>query len=399
MRKWAPLFLFFVLVGCGGQSVFLPAIIDGGEAAAYRTMLSRFPVERPGFGLEVLSGEMEDEPETAALILLAETYRYRATRSGEAQERAVFAAKWLIENADLDGDGVPGWGLASAWDAFADGSVNPRHTIYAVSLATVYEAFAAALGNGVLDAATQQAVKPILAHSLRDSIPKLWKGSHFAYSVMPSDHHFVINASAYFAGTVAALLPFLVDHVPSEVQRTYRSYLDAAVMAVLNETRYADGMPMWTYHSERSDIYPRFRDIPNDLLHHVYTLWGLELYRRAGGAVPLPFTLRDASRAIRDCLKDGRMMLVPQSWPAADQVPGFETIPSNLWGVGSAIGAAAEFGDMALAKTCFKIATRDYGPIDDLREYPLWYQPKESPSYGRSVANVVWGLAWKWTQQ
>lgn len=138
-----------------------------------------------------------------------------------------------------------GWGIGYEWDAFADGSLNPADTSYAVVTAWAMEA--------LLDshAATDADMAAFAAYDAR-----YWTGSGWWYS--EHDPVDTANATAMFAGVAYRL--------------GLRDHADAA-MRHLAETG-----PPWPY-SERGGV--------NDARHLGYICDGIRLYQEAGGSVSL----------------------------------------------------------------------------------------------------------------
>jgi hypothetical protein len=146
-------------------------------------------VDRQGYHMDGF-GVFADEPMTYGLILLAESRRYRATGSAEALARCRNCVTFLTTNKDVDGDGVSGWSLDRDWDAFGDGTVNPRGTVYAITTGIILD--------GLMEFYSEVTL---------DSVPALFTNGYFAYSNSPNDAHFVPNASSYYAGAVNACCP------------------------------------------------------------------------------------------------------------------------------------------------------------------------------------------------
>jgi hypothetical protein len=163
-----------------------------------------------------------------------------------------------------------GWGLTYAWDAYDDGSENPDSTAYAITTALVLQAF---LDAGEVGPAER-------------AIAQRWSRCCFSdgfywYSDQPADAIFTPNVTSMMASVMYRL-----------------GYTEQAEEAF--QRMFQDG-PRWLYSDGTGDW-------PNDLLHHGYTLWGIERYRDAGGQVPW-------SRAELLATLDGS--LEREVWPAA----------------------------------------------------------------------------------
>lgn len=168
-----------------------------------------------------------------------------------------------------------GWGLPYEWDAYRDGTVNPETTAYAITTALVL--------NGLLDAglADERAADVAVAWA-----GCCWSDGFFWYSDQPHDAIYTPNVSSMLAGVIFRFVHERPDLFALEEREALSSRANSAMTRLFATARPG---PEWAY----SD----FEDRPNDLLHHVYTLWGAELYRQFGGSVP--WSADDAARAMR----------------------------------------------------------------------------------------------------
>jgi hypothetical protein len=162
-----------------------------------------------------------------------------------------------------DSAGPHGWERPFAWDAFSDGSVNPAGTAYAVR--TAFALYA------LLDA---DAIGP-----QEQAIAAAWNACCFTDGFWWYSEHdpiYTPNASAMMAGVMQRM--------------GYTEQADAAIRRLVAS---ADPGPVWRY-SEATGAKV------NDLIHHVYTLWGIEQYRTHGGAVEIPWTAEEAAAAMAE---------------------------------------------------------------------------------------------------
>lgn len=159
--------------------------------------------------------------------------------------------------------GPHGWGRGFAWDAFQDGSVNPDGTAYAVR--TAFALYA------LLDA---DAIGPAEREIAEAWNACCWEGDFWWYSDRPDDAIYTPNASSMMAGVMQRM--------------GYTEQADAAIRRLV-ET--AEPGPVWTYSEVSGERV-------NDLIHHVYTLWGIEQYREHGGTVEIPWTAAEAAAAM-----------------------------------------------------------------------------------------------------
>src|ERR1700743_1034684 len=113
------------------------------QLAAYTQLLAMYPEDDQGRGKEKVFPTIEEQPMTYGLVLSAESLPFHATKVEESRRRIRKAARWLLDNQDLDRDGKPGWGLPQAWDAFSDGTVDPTNQPFTITTAIVL--------NGLMD--------------------------------------------------------------------------------------------------------------------------------------------------------------------------------------------------------------------------------------------------------
>ena len=105
-----------------------------------RELYTLFDPERPGFGTTDYPGHgNEDIPKSHAMVLMAEIERVDNGLYPELPSFAEASGRWLLDNADLNGNRVIGWGVPVAWDAYGDGSENPKDTEYTISTAIVVD--------------------------------------------------------------------------------------------------------------------------------------------------------------------------------------------------------------------------------------------------------------------
>ncbi|MBI5721200.1 MAG: hypothetical protein HZC37_26315 [Burkholderiales bacterium] len=240
------------------------------------------PRHRPGFGTTDYPGHAEgDVPKAYAMVLLAELQRRgRAWRSGEA-DLARVAGDWLLANADSNGDGVIGWGLPVAWDAYDDGSVNPAHTEYTITTAIVIDAL---LTWAERDALAPHARIRELVHAAVSPYldGRIASPSGIApYSLAAADRRYdTFNPAAYLAGQVQRASLGVAD--PRERER-YLAAADATMRALLKHRQLAPGSGHWYWN------YSVQQALPNDLPHAGYMIAGIRAYLEHGGRLAEQF--------------------------------------------------------------------------------------------------------------
>jgi hypothetical protein len=363
-------------------------------AQSYEQLLAKYPEDSQGLGSDSHFPTAEHQPMTYGLVLSSEALRFGQTGSDESRRRAGKAMQWLLDNSDMDGDGKPGWGLPQAWDAFQDGTTNPKNHPYTITTALVL--------NGMLDALAQTSLWSALE---RERIRKLaaqvvlrwcreaWSegygGGFFWYSPSPDDELFAVNSPSMFLGSIMRLLREQPEGLSVEERRLILARADDQARSIVATVELRKGMPFWNYMP-----LPNFRDSqqPNDLVHHVYTLWGIETYRECGGQVPLPWTRADVQRSL-DCFwADGRIRHFPQDVEYSQDQAALKERPAVLWSAGALLVAYARWGHPNEAATALAAIDRDYGPVPHLRLTPAPAEPS-SKFYPRQASHVLWGLA------
>ncbi|MBL8330618.1 MAG: hypothetical protein JNJ71_17405, partial [Rubrivivax sp.] len=244
--------------------------------AAASEIHAALPPQRPGFGITDYPGNAAgDVPKSYAMVLLAELERRgRAWRAGETDLTRV-AGEWLLANADNNGDGVIGWGLPVAWDAYDDGSTNPAHTEYTITTAIVVDAL---LTWAERDArAPRERIREVVHAAVRPYLdPGIASPSGMApYSLATADRRYdTFNPAAYLAGQIQRASLRVFD--PGERER-YLAAADATMHALLRHRQLApvSGHWYWNYSVQQA--------LPNDLPHAGYMIAGVRAYMEHGG--------------------------------------------------------------------------------------------------------------------
>ena len=308
---------------------------------------------------------------TAALLL--------STRSmpGVARPDLELAALRLLDGSDADGDGVAGWGLPQELDAFADGTVNPRDHEYSITTALVIHALLdyRPLGSD----ATQRRIDGAVSLVAETWTTRFWdeEGSFYWYS--PTDRIATININAMMAGALARA------SLSTDLQPGVRAAVHGQAEDVIRflGAQATGGRPFWRYGLRETDK-------TQDLVHHAYTLIGIEWLRAAGHEIPWTRT------ALRDSLRDFWSAGTLMEYPVALRPPGpLGLRHARLWGAGAAMAIAANLGDAALAGDFRRwIHASHYGEAPEL---DLW--AKSDPRHGtaapspRHLVHAAWGMA------
>lgn len=181
-----------------------PAMPD--THSPFKALASRFDDGALGYGPDSYTPSVRSDHAMAyALILSAESIRYKRMGEPEALERARDAAAWLMENRDMDADGLIGWGLSFEWDAFQDGSTNPADWPYTITttlaiqgLLDLHDVTADANLIGI----ALEATRTMLAHAFTQMEGAAW----FHYSPSEFDDYDVYNVSAMMLGQLQRLV-------------------------------------------------------------------------------------------------------------------------------------------------------------------------------------------------
>ena len=106
----------------------------------YHELRTKLDTAYPARGItDYTGGHVGDVPKGYAMVLLAEL-TYRRRHRDHPLTLARTAGSWLLHHRDENRDGVIGWGVPAAWDAYGDGSTNPANTEYTISTAIVVDA-------------------------------------------------------------------------------------------------------------------------------------------------------------------------------------------------------------------------------------------------------------------
>lgn len=261
------------LAACGPADPGLPVLDPEGT---YMEMITRLDEQYPGRGQDVFNDSIKDRSMAYALILRAESNRYVHTKAIDALQRMRTCARWLMDNADLNNDGVPGYGLADPWDAFNDGTTNPPYQEYVITTAMCIEALQDHYAVEPDTAGLQRmrglvlaCVHPFL--SARYDAP----GGMLAYSRNPNDAQYdVFNSSVHLAGQLQRISSWVVDTVLKEKLEGKA----ARIMGILaSQARTTTGGGIcWSYGTTENSAL-------NDLLHASYIAEGIREYQRHGG--------------------------------------------------------------------------------------------------------------------
>ncbi|MDX6633284.1 MAG: hypothetical protein QOG26_1289 [Solirubrobacterales bacterium] len=249
--------------------------------AHYRSIVATLDQAHPGRGREFNHSTRLDEPMTYGGVISAEARRYHATGSTDALDRMRVCGQWLLDNSDINANGVVGYGLPVAFDAFGDGSVNPPNHEYTVTSAAAME--------GLLDwLATDPAAPASAIQATIEGILAPYRGGDgftprglFAYDFFdPDEQADVYNVAALMAAQVQRYSSLVADPERTELRGLADASIDGLVDARRTDSR---GNHYWRYSSRASR--------PNDFDHATATAVAIEDYRRYGGSLGSGFDL------------------------------------------------------------------------------------------------------------
>lgn len=254
-----------------------------------RSLYEAIDPERPGYGPTDYPGNLSaDIPKSHAMVLLAEVQRTQNGLYPDLPSLAPAAGTWLLDNFDANSDGVAGWGVPVAWDAYGDGSENPADTEYTISTAIAVDALLTWMEKepeaprSRIMKTVQAALLPFLDQRMRTS-----RGLA-PYSFVPEDRKYnTYNPAGYLAGQ----LQRFSRYAPNEhVARQLQALADDIVEELLRRAqRNPDTGSLYWFYSEEEGI-------TNDVAHAAYIVHGLMAYVEYQGAlsarVPLPDVVR-----------------------------------------------------------------------------------------------------------
>jgi hypothetical protein len=368
---------------------------------AYLKLLTLFPEDKDSLGLDYSSrpdAPRLPQPMTYGLVLSAECLRQRHQANPESKRRIQNCVAWLLDNSDLDRDGLPGWGVPEAWDAFNDGSVNPPNHEYTITTAFVMQGLMDALVcPGVLSPKKLARTRKILKETALSWISQLWtEGTDegfFQYSAGANDRYFVINASAMFLGVLSRLLDEQPGLFGTGERESLSRIVDLAARGVVKEAQIRDAGPFWKYYRFIRDPS---RDGLNDLCHHGFVIWGMELYRKHRGQAQFAWSTDQSIRSIDAFFKGDAIMAFPQDVDYAQEKDRkkFTEMPSPLWGTGMMLAIYGAYSKPQQAERCFRIIDEQYGPFSQPTSSPHSAPKSQQRCLQRMNAFLLWGIAY-----
>lgn len=265
-----------------------------------------FDPTQPGYGTTDYPGHgSEHIPKSHAMVLLAEIERVDNGLYPALPSLALASGMWLLNNSDLNADGVVGWGVPVAWDAYGDGSENPKDTEYTISTAIVVDALLTwmerdptAPRKDILNR-VEAALEPYLA-------PGVSSPSGMApYSLRASDRPYnTFNPAGYLAGQLQRFSGYAST---PELQKEFSNLADRIVEVLLEhqQINQANGAIFWHYSIEEP--------VSNDMAHALYIVHGLQSYIENNGRLAHQIDMAAITRHMEDFPDTERGVL--RAWP------------------------------------------------------------------------------------
>jgi hypothetical protein len=395
MKKSILLFSMFLFIISSSRGSVEKKSIDiyniESEEELYLELLEMFPNEQQGFGLEPRHKGYSHQPMTYGLVLSSECLHYQANPNEDSKERIRASISWLLSHIDDDQDGKPGWGLPHEWDAFSDGSENGKHHPYAITTAIVLEGISCA---GKLENIWSENEQQNIYQAVFETI-KYWTNSvyedkeyygYFWYSPSVNDKHFVINASAMMTGVIQQVF----YHYPELFTKSEIDFIgnriDLSVIGLIDQVEMRSGLPFWAYHAKPTQYAVR----PNDLVHHTYIIWGIELYRQYGGIIEIPWTTQQALLSLDLFWDGGNLYEFPRVFEYSENI--YSSKPARIWGGGMHQAFYSRWGNKEEAGNKFLLIVKDYGPSPNYSLYPKGYD-EDLNFYPRFTSHLLLGYA------
>jgi len=259
--------------------------------ACYDQLLAGLTPEFNGLGYDVLSpGYLANYPMAYAMIASSSAIMYQNTRENSYLYDAIRNADWLVDNADLDQDGLIGWGPAIE---VTSGPVSyPASHEYTITMTFVVQSLL-----DVVDAietyweshhdssltARREGYREVAKAAVEAVIDKKCFNEYpqgqvaFWYSCSPSDASYeAANIVAMMAGILQRIVHYVDE---SDLAARWSFLADGAVRFLLVKAKQGvQGAWYWDYRLDEAGCCYR-----QDLVHTGYTAWGLLVYSDFGG--------------------------------------------------------------------------------------------------------------------
>ncbi len=326
--------LFFLLL-LSSYFLFTSIVKEEGNAVTvdeYSIIKQSLNVVKPGFGVSDYGDfDVVDIPKAYAMVLSAELMKSKQSAGDYDLQMAANAGNWLLNNSDLNNDGVVGWGVPVAWDAFGDKSINSADTEYTIATAIVI--------NSLLDwveLAPSLAPKRQILEIVKKAIQPYLKNNIFSssglynYSLRIEDRKYnCFNAAIYMAGQMQRFTTFVSD---TDLRNEIKVSVDRVMSAALKNKKIdGDGGWYWAYSMEENET-------PNDLAHAGYIIEGIMQYLSNKGTLS---SLFDKTAILKHLdffsNKDG------SSWYFYPSFFGEKTISPRTYGLGMLLHTLSKY--------------------------------------------------------
>ncbi|OSZ71681.1 hypothetical protein CAP37_20945 [Hydrogenophaga sp. IBVHS1] len=316
--------LVTTLLGACSADAPSPAVVEAELRRLGADLHGRIDPAHPGRGTTDYPGNTaEDVPKSYAMVLLAELDRRDAVLKPENKNMAAAAGRWLLDHADENGDGVIGWGVPVAWDAYGDGSVNPASTEYTISTAIVVDALltwserdADAPAREIMDT-IDRALLPYLDRAMRSP------SGLIPYSLRVSDRPYnTFNPAAYLAGQLQRFSRKTQDPMR---QMQLRTVADDTMRVMLEHRQDSPLKGRWYWN------YSVQEEVANDLPHAGYIIDGIRTYMAFEGRLGEQFDRFAVLDHLRDFPVGGETV---RAWPSFRRDV---TMPARSYDLGFAL--------------------------------------------------------------
>ncbi len=325
------LFILFGLFICFNVG-YSPKNYNVDETIDYNKIKNYLDYNRPGFGRSDYGDlEIADIPKAYAMFLSAELMKGHRDKKYDL-EMALNAGNWLLDNADLNQNGIYGWGVPIAWDAFGDDSINEKNTEYTIATGIVI--------NSLLDwieLSNKTAPKEKILEVIRKSILPYINNEVarspsglYNYSLKHVDRKYnCFNAAIYMAGQMQRFTKFIGDE--KFKKQIYKS-VDKVILAAIKHKKIdPNGGWFWSYSMEEGDV-------PNDLAHAGYIIEGLLTYMDNGGSLKY---LLDKKLILKHF--DTFSSANGEEWYFYPSFYKFRTISPRLYGLGMSLHVLSKY--------------------------------------------------------
>lgn len=361
---------------------------------AYKSHMRVYRSGRQGYGFDPLSPEQAlDFPMVYGLIASAELSFSITTGNSRSFENAIGAADWLVRNADLNQNGLIGYGLPFEWDAFQNGSVNPKHTEYGITTALAVQGLLDTVDaidckfeqnmihNGYHDKRkeyieiSRSALSSFIEKKLFNDYGN--EGLCFWYSTRSEDAFDVNNVNSMLGG----MLQRLSTYVDPDFSRSTQWIARRSIQYAINQIILSDAESVgwyWNYYGRKKPVGKKVQ--PNDLVHAAYTFDGIRNYYHYGGDLITQIELKELTKHIL-LYVDAKQRVVKR-WADRKSEP-------KLWDIGYLLFLLSQFDDFIRAKVVFEYLQAVY--LGNDAHYA--YLPNDRRAFVRHEAHVALGLS------